>query len=175
MDTNQKLFVRKWQLELQAKHCHRSAPAGVVCRALRSPRILWLGLQVPEADRDFTSIRTVAILKMLIGAEYDITYLPVHSGSITHKLEAQFYGVDVLPAWDAAEWRRSTFGGCQYDGIVIAQRETFETLGLEVRACFLERCLVKRSGPEGGETRAAAFWLRSARVARKSRDGYFCQ
>ncbi|MEW5301839.1 MAG: hypothetical protein WDW36_004673 [Sanguina aurantia] len=132
MDNNRQLFHRKWSSELQAKHCPRHVPAGVAYRARRGPRILWLDDLVPETDRDAASLRTFEVLKILLDAGYDLTYQPSEARAIPYKLQAQFYGVDVLPAWSTAAWRESTQGRCQYDAIVIARRYIYEALGQEV-------------------------------------------
>lgn len=132
MDTNQKLFQEKWHIQLKANHCSSSIPAGGVYRALRGPRILWLDSEVPESDRDTTPTRTLTLLRVLVDAGYDVTLQPTVAPSVGYTLEAQFYGVDVLAAWDAEAWQRTTQGKCQYDGIVISKRSTYLTVGHQV-------------------------------------------
>lgn len=140
MNNNRQLFHRKWKLQLESLHCARSVPAGVAYRAARGPRILWLGSRVPEPDSDFASVRTFEVLKIMLAAEYDVTYQPLESRSPAYKLHAQFIGIDVLPAWDASAWRKSTQGVCQYDGIVISGQGTYTAMGKEV--CVVLRVMV---------------------------------
>lgn len=135
MDNNRVLFHRKWQSDLERKHCHREVPAGAAYRATRGPRILWLGGQVPVPDQDPASARTFEMLRILLVAEYDVTFQPLEAkGASSYKLQLQLYGVDVLPAWDAGVWRQSTQGRCQYDGIIISHSNTFQAVVQQVSA-----------------------------------------
>ncbi|MEW5319972.1 MAG: hypothetical protein WDW38_011081, partial [Sanguina aurantia] len=126
MNTNRRIFHKKWAAELRARHCAKYVPMSIAYRGRLGPKILWVDDIVPELDHDSGSIRTMAILKILLDEGYDVTYQPSASRAVEYVLATQFVGVDVLPAWTPDQWLQSSKGACPYDALVVARRYVYE-------------------------------------------------
>ncbi len=76
--------------------------------------------------QDSGSIRTLAILKMLIHEGYDVSYQPTATREPKYANEARFMGVDILPIVMKEKWIMTHKGRCRFDVIVVARRGVYE-------------------------------------------------
>ncbi|MEW5307525.1 MAG: hypothetical protein WDW36_009914 [Sanguina aurantia] len=125
--TPQERFLSAWGATLEHNSCDlRSVPQAVAARSHSGSRILWVDDIIPEPDRDSGSIRTAAILDMLVADAFDVTYQPSTPRGVEYMLATQWAGVDVLPAWAPERWAESMHGGCPFDLVVVARRAVYQ-------------------------------------------------
>lgn len=132
--TPKQLFHETWGTSLETQHCDpRFVPQAVAARSRTGPRILWVDDIIPEPDRDSGSIRTAAILNMLVADAFDVTYQPSTPRSVDYMLATQWAGIDVLPAWSPEQWAQTMAGGCAFDLVVVARRAVYQKWATQVR------------------------------------------
>lgn len=123
-------LLKRWMSRLGESYCPRPGPGTLdvngLSRSHMAPKLLWVDLLVPEPDHDSGSIRTTAMLKLLLEQGFDISFQPLWKKDESYILRLRFLGVDVLEVEDQTKWPMQQEGLCKYDLILVARRYVFE-------------------------------------------------
>ncbi|MEW5297743.1 MAG: hypothetical protein WDW36_000928 [Sanguina aurantia] len=139
--SRRRAFVDKWSPVLTSQHCPAHKPDEAAARSRHGPALLWVDGLVPEPDHDSGSVRSFAMLKILLDAGYDVSFMPMEYRMSRYRVSARHLGVDVLaPYANGAAFAKLTMkkagggGGCPFDAIILAHRYVFELIGDAVLA-----------------------------------------
>ncbi|KAL1495710.1 hypothetical protein AB1Y20_016573 [Prymnesium parvum] len=137
MERNRHHFISKWSSRLRqhmppcnlASACQQPAKTmytHLAATRMYSFRMLWIDQVLPEPDRDSGSVRTLTMLKLLLGMRVHVSIATVQrSGRGSHERYArmlQFLGVHVIPSF---RMLRAFTVREPYDFILIARRDTY--------------------------------------------------
>jgi hypothetical protein len=77
------------------------------------------------------SIRSLNILRILLGEGYHVSFLPLAGGrEPKYTAQARAIGVQVItPIKDPQSWRLTYVGACAYDVIFVARRGVYQVSG----------------------------------------------
>ena len=136
LEKNRQHFVSKWTPSLRGHMppCNVASACGaqktmythLAATRLYSFRMLWVDMILPEPDRDSGSVRTLTMIKLLLGMRVHVSIVTVQrSGKGRHDRYTrmlQYLGVHVIPSFRM--FRTFTVRE-PYDFILIARRDTF--------------------------------------------------
>ena len=137
LERNKQQFASKWQNKLlghmppcnKASACfppNKGMYTHIAATRMYTYRVLWIDMVLPEPDRDSGSVRTLTMLKLLLGMRCHVSIVSVQkSGMGRHERYTrmlQFLGVHVIPEF---KMLKSFTVREPYDFIVVARRDTF--------------------------------------------------
>lgn len=142
--SRRRAFVDKWSPVLTSQHCPSHKPDEAAARSRHGPALLWVDGLVPEPDHDSGSVRSFAMLKILLDAGYDVSFMPMEYRMSRYRVSARHLGVDVLaPYANGAAFAKLTMkkagggGGCPFDAIILAHRCAVKGLS-HCKACVCQ-------------------------------------